>query len=140
MNHQVKHSLSTLIPDLLPIDHEPLSTKRVRFIRGQGIILYDDQYAVEIYVPRNSSESPIFFGVHRHRGQLDHIRDQFYKLPMKSIDDSNVSHEVRETFNEGVSMFLPYPRKENQWIRPKKVMAIKGAKEIYMTTQMNGAA
>jgi len=67
---QLQHQeVKMLIPDLLPPDHVSLNTKRIRFIKGQGVLIYDDKYVVEIYAPYSRTDDLEFFGIQRHHGK-----------------------------------------------------------------------
>ena len=103
-----KQLIKGLIPDLLPTDHSTLSKKRIRLIRGEGVILYDDTFAVELYVPRDNSSDVEFYGVHRHRNEIDDIVNTWRRLRVFKLANPVVSPEMKRAFNEAVFQFLPY--------------------------------
>tara|TARA_B100000497_G_C7637614_1_gene383278 strand:+ start:297 stop:674 length:378 start_codon:yes stop_codon:yes gene_type:complete len=91
-----------LIPNLISTDHVSINTKRVNFIYGQGAIIYNDIFAVEIYVPKDIREKHMFFSVDRHYGKTDRLGDYFRKLPVLRITDDNVTADMRAQFEEAI--------------------------------------
>lgn len=102
-----KAAVRQLIADLLPPDHVSLSTKRIRFIKGQGVLLYDDNYIVEIYAPYARTEDYEFFGVQRHLGKIEQMSTYYRKLPVLQFNDIRVSASMREKFNEAIFQYMP---------------------------------
>ncbi len=66
MTTQKRGLIKKLLPDLLSPDYVSLNSKRINFIYGQGVIIYDKTYAVEVYLPRNSNKELTFFAIQRH--------------------------------------------------------------------------
>ena len=104
---QQKATVKQLIADLLPPDHVSLSTKRIRFIKGQGVLLYDDNFIVEIYAPYSRTEDYEFFGVQRHHGHIDKMSMYYQRLPILQYNDVRVSDGMREKFNEALFQYMP---------------------------------
>jgi hypothetical protein len=107
MTIQERQEIKNLIPDLLPPDHVSISTKRINFIYGQGIVIFDDVYAVEIYVPHNANEHMTYFAVDRHYGKTHHLGQYYQKLRVLHYDHPDVTEELRGQFNEAVSLQEP---------------------------------
>lgn len=103
MTLQDRTDIKSLLPDLQPMDHVPLNTKRTNFIYGQGIIIYDEIYAVEIYLPRNNKEEITFFAVDRHFGHINKLGEYYRKMNVLSIDHHAVTAEMKEQFSLAVS-------------------------------------
>jgi|GEM_PF-6569919 len=137
--HPINSDIKQLIPDMLPTGHVSLNLKRIRFIKGQGVVLYDDTYAVEIYVPRGG-ESPAFFGVHRHHGKIQELNSYFLKPMVMHIDDHRTTSIMKEQFEEAVFQFLPLSIDSNGWVIPTKVSDQHEAKEIVLHSNLSGAA
>ena len=97
-----RKQIRTLIPDLQPMDHVTLNTKRTNFIYGQGMIVYDDRYAVEIYIPKNEKECMAFFAVDRHFGNTAKLGEYYRRIPVLSYDHVNVTSQIREQFDEAI--------------------------------------
>ena len=142
MTRQINNSIQYLIPDILPLDHVSLSSKRIKFIKGQGAIIHDDCYAVEMYIPNNSDEQPVFFGVQKHFGKPQLLSDYFRKLKVMRYDDINVSESIRAKFEEALFQFEPFDAKEKLWVMPEegRVCKIEEAKEVYFAENLSGAA
>lgn len=102
MNAQQHNQLKELIPDLLPLDYVSLNTKRINFIYGQGVIIYNQTYAVEIYMPRDKKEEITFFAVDRHFGNVGKIGQYYRKMPVLKYDDPRVTPEMRAQFEEAI--------------------------------------
>ncbi len=144
MTEQQRQSVKNLIPDLLPMDHVSLNTKRIRFIRGQGVVLYDDIFAVEIYVPLSKEEKPVFFGVQRHHGQINGLYD-YYRRPMVlSYSDPHTTQEMKEHFDEAIFQYQPLDQILKPRLNPIYLQKIgKQSKEsprIYYHDKLSGAA
>lgn len=107
---QLQHphqQVQMLIPDLLPPDHVSLNTKRLRFIKGQGVLIYDDHYVVEIYVPYSRTDDLEFFGVQRHHGKIENMRTYYQRLPILKYDDVRVNSSMKAMFDEAMFHYLP---------------------------------
>ena len=132
-----KAAVRQLIADLLPPDHVSLSTKRIRFIKGQGILLYDDTYVVEIYAPYARTEDYEFFGVQRHHGKIDHMSNYYQKLPILQYNDVRVSEGMREKFNEAIFQYMPMQEKPRETVTHP---ASKVQRTWIYTSKVSGAA
>ena len=143
MTTQERQIMKRLIPDLLPIDHVSLSTKRIRFIQGQGVILYDEKFAVEIYLPKGS-EAPLFFGVHRHHGKINNLKMDFRKLPVMQISDSRVTSVMSAQFDEALFQYQPLTWSKSDWTMPTTTSTdsskLINAKDIFLRGKLCGAA
>ena len=104
MTTQEHNQIKALIPDLQPMDHVSLNTKRINFICGQGLIVYNDTYAVEIYLPKNPNEKATYFAVDRHFGHLNKLGEYYRKMPVVKIDDPKVNEEIKAQFDEAIFM------------------------------------
>ncbi len=107
---QLQHphqQVQMLIPDLLPLDHVSLNTKRLRFIKGQGVLIYDDTYVVEIYTPYSRTDDLEFFGVQRHHGKIENMRTYYQRLPILKYDDVRVNSSMKAMFDEAMFHYLP---------------------------------
>lgn len=105
---QLQHQqVQMLIPDLLPPDHISLNTKRLRFIKGQGVLIYDDTYVVEIYAPYSRTDDLEFFGVQRHHGKIENMRTYYQRLPILKYDDVRVNSAMKAKFDEAMFHYLP---------------------------------
>jgi len=132
-----KVAVRQLIGDLLPIDHVSLSTKRIRFIKGQGVLLYDDTYVVEVYAPYARTEDYEFFGVQRHHGQIDMMSTYYQKLPILQYNDLKVSEGMREKFNEAISQYMPVQVTQRE---PVVHPAARPQRTWIYTSKVSGAA
>jgi len=102
MTLEERNQIRTLIPDLQPMDHVTLNTKRINFIYGQGIVVYNEYYAVEIYVPKNKNEHMTFFAVDRHFGNTDKLGEYYRRIPVMSYDHTDVNSQIKEQFDEAI--------------------------------------
>ena len=140
INEQV-YAVRNLISDLLPIDHISLNTKRVRFINGEGVVLYDDKYAVEIFTPRKAHESYEFFGVHRHRGNVDELYHYFRKPTVLPIDSPRVTRSMKYQFEEAVFQFEPIEDSKPALAFHKTISKkFYEPSQIYLHKRLDGAA
>lgn len=146
MTDTLRNQVKTLIPDLLPPGHVPLNYKRVRFIKGEGVVLYDDKYQVEIYRPRfapSGAREITFFGVQRHHGHTDKIYSDYKRPRVMHINDPSVTPELRSAFEEAVFQFEPIEFPASPWIFPTtpthQINSVQG-KEIMMQPNISGAA
>ncbi len=142
MTEEQRLNIQYLIPDILPLDHISLSAKRIRFIRGQGIILYNDDYAVELYMPKSPQETPVFFGVQRHFGKIQELGEYFRKIPVQHYNDPATTDQMRRQFDEAIFQYLPYPDIDSQWVIPGigSNLSVKETAEIYLKNELSGAA
>jgi hypothetical protein len=138
-NSSNERMIKQLIPDLLPNDHISMNMKRIRFIQGQGVIIYDNSYAVEIYLPRDG-ETPTYFGVHKHHNNMNELRADFPKLDIMEVTDNRTTELMKLQFSEAVMQFLPLAINEQGWIVPAKIINRKEGKEITMLSNISGAA
>ena len=103
-----RQSMKSLIPDLIPDSSTTLSMKRIKFIRGGGIIVYDNRYAVEILIPENKEDCCTFFDVFHHQGR---IKDYMYTQPKMTfyhISHSNVDQKMKDAFEEALFQYQPF--------------------------------
>jgi len=132
-----KATVRQLISDLLPLDHVSLNTKRIRFIKGQGVLLYDDNYVVEIYAPYSRTEDYEFFAVQRHHGNIDKMSMYYQRLPILQYNDVRVSDGMREKFGEAIFQYMPVQEKPRETVmHPAASMQRRW---IY-TSKVSGAA
>ncbi len=132
-----KASVRQLISDLLPPDHVSLSTKRIRFIKGQGVLLYDDNYVVEIYAPYARTEDYEFFAVQRHHGRIDKMASYYQKLPILQYNDVRVSEGMKEKFNEAIFQYMPAQQTGKETVMKP---APKVERRWFYTSKVRGAA
>jgi len=132
-------NIKPLIADLLPPEHMSLRLKRIKFIQGQGAVIYDDTFAVEMYIP-SGRESATYFGVHRHHGNVSQLHDYFLKPSVLHINDPKTSQLMKKQFDEAVLQFMPLAIDEAGWIVPDPICQRKEAKEIVMNNNLSGAA
>ena len=102
MHNQEQNQVRELIPTLLSTDHISINTKRINFIYGQGVIVYNDTYAVEIYVPKNPNENHTFFAVDRHFGNIKNIGEYYRRLPVLNLNNPDVTASMRAQFEEAL--------------------------------------
>lgn len=136
---QLTKNIRSLIPDLLPPDHMSLQMKRIKFIQGQGVVLYDNSFVVEIFTPLGG-ESPAYFGVFPHHGDVAAIHDYYRKPEVLRIDDPRVSSQWLLQFEEAVMQFLPLAINEQGWVVPHKSIQPTQGREIQMHNNLSGAA
>lgn len=143
MTTQERQIMKRLIPDLLPIDHVSLTTKRIRFIHGQGVILYNDTFAVEIYLPKDQ-EKALFFGVHKHHGKIQELKLEFRKLRVLDVTDLRVTEAMRAQFDEALFQYQPLTWTRSSWTIPAPVVESKNnlinAKDMFLQGKLSGAA
>ena len=138
-----RNKIQFLIPDILPLDHVSLSAKRIRFIRGQGIILFNDIYAVEIYLPMGPDDTAVFFGVQRHQGKIKDLGEYFRKLEVRHYDDPKTTEEMQTLFDEAIFQYQPLPCFTKEWILPQGKNVenlVSEPLEVYLREQLSGAA
>lgn len=104
MTTQERNQIKSLIPDLQPMDHVSLNTKRINFIYGHGVIVYDDHYAVEIYMPKTPHEKMTFFAVDRHFGKTNKLGEYYRRMPVLKFNDPRVTPEIRSQYDEALFM------------------------------------
>ena len=144
MTEKDRLALKNLIPDLLPPGHTSMSTKRVRFILGQGAIVFDDKFAVEVYIPKNDFEEYIYFGIQRHQGRINDLKQSFRKLDVVHYNDPSLPVELKKQFEEAIFQFIPLSTAREiqmsasslQSTPPQKTAAIHS----YLPEQLSGAA
>lgn len=102
MNAHKYQQIRELIPTIIATDYIDINTKRMNFIFGQGAIVYDNTFAVEIYVPRNPVGDLTFFAVDRHFGNIQNIGQYYRRLPVYHIDDPKVTDKMKTQFEEAL--------------------------------------
>ena len=100
--------IKNLIPALRPDDSQSISWRRIKVVNGEGGIVYDEKYAVEIYVPQHNGEQFMFFDVFSHDDKVNQIMRQYPKLSFYHIEDKRVDQELRMQFEEALFQFLPF--------------------------------
>ena len=102
MTIQERGLIKNLLSDMLPPNHVSLNTKRINFIHGQGVIIYNETFAVEVYVPRNQNEEMAFFAIQRHGGKINNLGDYYRKLKVINYFDLQPSSALCKQFDEAV--------------------------------------
>jgi len=112
MTTQERGLIKKLLPDLLSPDYVSLNSKRINFIYGQGVIIYDKTYAVEVYLPRNSHEELTFFAIQRHQGKVSNLGEYYRKIAVQSYDHEYTTNAMRKQFDEAVFQNLAMELKQ----------------------------
>ena len=135
-----RHSVRMLIPDMLPLDHVSLNEKRIRFIKGQGVLLYDDIHVVEVYVPYSRTDDLEFFGVQRHFGKIERMRNYYQRLPILHVNDVRVTKAMKDTYDEAMFHYLPEERIAQLRRMPEIKREHSITREVHMQSSLSGAA
>jgi len=100
-----RQNIKMLIQDLRPMDYVDLQTKRMNFIYGQGMIVYNDHYAVEIYIPRDKKENMTFFAVQSHFRSIETLGQYYRRLPVHHYTSTAVNSDIRRQFDEAIFQY-----------------------------------
>jgi len=137
MTTQKRGLIKKLLPDLLSPDYVSLNSKRINFIYGQGVIIYDKTYAVEVYLPRNSNEKLAFFAIQRHQGKVSNLGEYYRKMAVQSYDHEHTTNAMRKQFDEAVfqnlamelsqksSRISPLSSGKDRFVTPVRLISFK---------------
>ncbi len=104
-----RQQIRILVSDLRPLDHVSIETKRMNFIYGQGVIIHNDYYAVEVYIPRDSKEDMTFFAVERHNGSTHKLGEYYRRIPVLAYSHPKVTSKMKKQFDEAIFQNMTVP-------------------------------